>query len=112
MKKIAVIGAGASGMAAALYAARNGARVTVFEKNSIPLKKLMRTGNGKCNFSNEQLDLSKYISEDPGFVKDRILDYTNKDLLFFFTQIGILAKSKTVISIRIRNRPRPLPMHF
>lgn len=94
MKKIAVIGAGASGMAAALYAARNGARVTVFEKNSIPLKKLMRTGNGKCNFSNEQLDLRRYISEDPCFIKDRILDYTNKDLLFFFTQIGILAKSK------------------
>ena len=49
---VAVIGGGASGMMAAITAARNGARVTVFEPKERLGKKLLATGNGKCNFTN------------------------------------------------------------
>ena len=50
--RIAVIGAGAAGMMAAIYAAQNGALVTVFEKNDRVGKKLAITGKGRCNVTN------------------------------------------------------------
>ena len=60
MSKVAVIGGGASGLVAAYYAAANEASVTVFEKNEIVGRKLRLTGNGRCNYSNEDLNLSHY----------------------------------------------------
>ena len=51
-RQVVIIGAGASGMMAAIMAARNGATVTVLEQNEKPGKKICATGNGKCNFSN------------------------------------------------------------
>ena len=56
--EIAVVGGGAAGMTAALTAKRNGVSVTVYEKNDRVLKKLLMTGNGKCNFTN--LDTAKW----------------------------------------------------
>ena len=50
--KIGIIGGGASGMAAAITASSLGADVTLFEKNERVGKKLLATGNGKCNLSN------------------------------------------------------------
>ena len=49
-KQILIVGAGASGMAAAIFAARKGARVTILEQNDRPGRKLAATGNGRCNF--------------------------------------------------------------
>ena len=61
MKKIAIIGGGASGLVAAYYASENEDHsVTVFEKNEIVGKKLRITGNGRCNYSNEDLSISHY----------------------------------------------------
>ena len=53
--KIAVIGAGASGMMSAIIAAKNGAQVTLIEKNDRIGKKILATGNGKCNFTNKTI---------------------------------------------------------
>ncbi len=50
-RKIAVAGGGAAGMAAAIQAARMGAQVTIYERNDRIGKKILSTGNGKCNFS-------------------------------------------------------------
>ena len=52
-RKIAVVGGGAAGMTAAIQSARMGALVTIYERNDRVGKKLLSTGNGKCNFSNE-----------------------------------------------------------
>ena len=60
MKKIAVIGGGAAGISAAIEAALLGARVTVFEHMEEPLKKLLLTGNGRCNFSNDDVSEEHY----------------------------------------------------
>ena len=49
-RQVVIIGAGASGLMAAIMAARNGAAVTVLEQNEKPGKKICATGNGKCNF--------------------------------------------------------------
>ena len=55
MQRIIVIGGGASGMTAAITAARNGAEVTVLEQNDRPGKKILSTGNGRCNLTNLQI---------------------------------------------------------
>lgn len=59
-RRIAVIGGGAAGMMAAVQAARDGAAVTIYERNDRIGKKILSTGNGKCNFSNEKMDQSCY----------------------------------------------------
>lgn len=60
IRKVAVIGGGAAGMMAAVQAARAGARVTIYERNDRIGKKILSTGNGKCNFSNEKMDTACY----------------------------------------------------
>lgn len=57
-KKIGIIGGGAAGMTAAIAAARQGADVTILEGNEKPGRKILATGNGKCNLGNRQLDTS------------------------------------------------------
>ena len=64
MANIIVIGGGASGLVAAITAARKGSRVTILEKNNKCGKKLLLTGNGRCNYWNETQELSKYHSQD------------------------------------------------
>ena len=66
---VAVIGAGASGMMAAIQAAKNGKKTVVFEVLARPGKKILVTGNGKCNLTNYKVDDSCYHM-DSGDVKD------------------------------------------
>ena len=58
--RIAVIGAGASGMMSAITAASHGGEVTLYEKNDRVGKKLLATGNGKCNLSNLNFSVDQY----------------------------------------------------
>ncbi|DAB35958.1 MAG TPA: aminoacetone oxidase family FAD-binding enzyme, partial [Sulfurospirillum cavolei] len=57
MSRVAIIGAGASGLVCAIEAARKGLHVTLFEKNGKVGRKILATGNGKCNISNEKISL-------------------------------------------------------
>ena len=68
-KKIMIIGGGAAGLMAAIQAARCGASVTILEKNESPGKKILVTGNGRCNLTNLGLDPNAYHGEDPSFAK-------------------------------------------
>lgn len=68
----AVIGAGASGLMAAIGAATYSRDVLLLEKNARPGKKLLATGNGKCNFTNEAQGLSCYRGDDPCFCIARV----------------------------------------
>jgi len=56
---VAVIGAGPAGMMAAVTAAENGAGTILLEKNTVPGRKLLLTGGGRCNFANAENDLRK-----------------------------------------------------
>ncbi len=93
-KKIIVAGAGASGMCAAIYAARNGAEVTVIEKNTIPGKKLSMTGNGRCNITN--LDMRKEYY-NPAAQK-RIAEWLSvcgvEEVIRFFRSMGVVVKNE------------------
>ena len=88
--KIAVIGGGASGLTAAIAAARNGAEVTICEKLNRVGKKILATGNGRCNYTNMNLSKECYHSNNLNFVEE-VMKFFNLDkTLVFFEDLGIL----------------------
>ena len=91
-KKIAIIGAGASGCMAAIVAAKNNCIVTLFETNDLIGKKILATGNGRCNISNNNLSVDHYYSESD--VKNNKLIHILDELSFektrdFFKELGL-----------------------
>ena len=91
---IAIIGAGASGMTAAIAAARNGAEVTLFEKNDRVGKKILSTGNGKCNLTNLEFDLEQYFCEDKVKLQKQFDSFSVWETISFFESLGLMVKSK------------------
>lgn len=92
--KIAIVGGGASGLMAAYTAAGSGANVTVYEKNDRVGKKLLSTGNGKCNFSNLEMDETHYYSDNTEFIKTVLSRFGAADTVRFFESAGMLSKDK------------------
>lgn len=90
---LVVIGAGASGMMAAITAARENKKVCIIEKLEKAGKKLLATGNGKCNFTNEIMDTDCFHGEET-FVKYVLDQFSVEDCLQFFHSIGIYPKNK------------------
>ena len=90
---VLVIGAGASGMMTAITAARRGLSVTVLEHMDKPGKKILATGNGKCNFTNLKMSPRCYYG-DHGLVQEILKQFTVEDTLAFFREIGIWPKEK------------------
>jgi predicted Rossmann fold flavoprotein len=86
---IAVIGAGASGMMASIFALQNGHSITIFEKNSKVGKKILASGNGRCNITNKNPKLENYHSSNIE-IAQKILDrFSTKDTQKFFFDIGL-----------------------
>lgn len=94
MKKIFVIGGGASGMMAAIAAAEEGAAVTIVEHNDQPGKKILSTGNGRCNFTNTTQNIECYRGDQPDFAWKIIQKFDWKETALFFEQAGIPSKSR------------------
>ena len=94
MKKVVIIGGGASGMMAAIQAARTGAAVTLLEHNEKPGKKILATGNGRCNLTNLVQEPSRYRSSQPDFPWKIITQYPLEDTLAFFSELGIYTKDR------------------
>lgn len=94
MRTIGVIGGGAAGMMAAISAAGQGAKVTILEANDRLGKKILSTGNGKCNLGNERLDPEEYYTGEPEFLVKCLRRFSVDDTVIFFRKIGLLVKSK------------------
>lgn len=94
MKQIVIIGGGASGITAAIMAARAGAEVTVLERENKPLKKLAATGNGKCNLSNLSIEEDSFRTYNPEFAKKVYAKFGMADTFSFFESLGILIIQK------------------
>ena len=91
MKKVAVIGGGPAGMSAAIAAARNGAKVVLFERNDIVGKKLLLTGNGRCNFTNVDIH-EDYFSFREGSDASLVLESMSaQDVCNYFMDMGVLS---------------------
>ena len=87
-KKIAVIGGGACGMTAAIAAAGEGACVTIYERNDRLGKKILATGNGKCNLGNLQLSVADYHSDNLQLVERCLAKFGADETISFFEQLG------------------------
>ena len=92
--RVAVIGGGASGMMAAVSAAVCGAETDLYEKNDRVGKKLLATGNGKCNFSNRKADENCYFGSDPRKREKVLTDFDTERTVAFFEKAGMLVKDK------------------
>lgn len=87
--KVLVLGGGPAGMTAALAAARAGAEVSLLEQNERIGKKLLLTGNGKCNYTNLELDAARYDTDDPDFLRELIKRYPPKAIIRFLEELGV-----------------------
>lgn len=94
MKKVVVVGAGASGIMAAVRAAECGAEVTVLEQNSKPLKKLLLTGNGRCNLTNICWDETVIRGHAAGRAYSVLKKFDHNNTIDFFNNIGIQIKDR------------------
>ena len=94
MSKVVVIGGGAAGMFASVFAARNGNEVHLFEKNEKTGKKLFITGKGRCNITNagDMETLFRSVVSNPKFLYSSFYGYTNEDVISFFEEIGVKTK--------------------
>ena len=91
---ILIIGGGASGLAAAILAARKGAAVTILEHTDRVGKKLLSTGNGRCNLTNRNMGPQCYRSQEADFPMKVIGGFGLEETLEFFRTLGIEPKDR------------------
>ena len=86
MSKVLIVGGGAAGMFASIFAARNGNEVHVFEKNEKLGKKLFITGKGRCNITNagDMENLFENVVSNRKFLYSSFYSYTNEDVISIF----------------------------
>lgn len=95
-RRVAVIGAGAAGMMAAITAAEAGAEVTLFERNDRVGKKLRITGKGRCNVTNN-CDNNEFLANvptNPRFLYASLSRFSTADTMAFFEDAGVPLKTE------------------
>lgn len=93
-RKIAIIGGGAAGMMAAVQAADAGGRIDLYERNDRVGKKLLATGNGRCNFSNRNMNRDAYYGSAVSFYEKLFPVFGVSEVIDFFGQQGMLIKDR------------------
>ncbi|MFC4772364.1 BaiN/RdsA family NAD(P)/FAD-dependent oxidoreductase [Enterococcus hermanniensis] len=93
---VIVVGGGPAGMMAAITAAMNGAQVALFEKNKRLGKKLLMTGGGRCNVTNNRSvdDLIFHIPGNGRFLYSTFSQFDNQDVMNFFSERGVALKEE------------------
>lgn len=92
--KVAIIGGGASGLMAAITAGRNGANVDIWERNDRIGKKILATGNGKCNFTNTDLDIHHFRGTNLEKPQKILKQFDNTQVEAFFKDLGMICRKK------------------
>lgn len=88
--KIAIIGAGAAGLMAAITASKEGNEVHLYEQNSKAAKKILASGNGRCNISNKNLSSHDYFGMNPNFTNYALETFGFSQLQKFCKNMGLL----------------------
>ena len=92
--RIIIVGAGASGIIAALKAAQGKSQVILFEKNHVLGRKILSTGSGKCNLSNQSISPSNYNLSTQSFLKKAFSRAKPKEILDFLKDTGLWLKTE------------------
>jgi predicted Rossmann fold flavoprotein len=85
---VLIVGGGASGLMAAVTAARRGARVTIAERQDRVGRKILATGNGRCNLTNVNCSPSNFHGQQPGFAASALESFPSRETTAFFEQLG------------------------
>ena len=93
MEKVVIIGGGASGLVAAVNAKTSLNDVIILERNNSCGKKILITGNGKCNYWNEDQNIKHYHSNNQELL-EKIINSNSREVLEFFSSLGIIPKIK------------------
>lgn len=93
-KKVAIIGGGASGIMCAIFCAKNALDVTLFEQNDRLGKKILVSGNGRCNITNTAFSKENYRSENPDFVTSALKAFDTIAFERFVNSLGMLLDKK------------------
>jgi predicted Rossmann fold flavoprotein len=91
---IAIIGAGPAGIMCAINAAKKGASVILIEKNEKIGRKILATGNGRCNITNRNITKERYHNEDIGFVEKVLSQFDQGKTIEYFESIGVFLKEE------------------
>jgi hypothetical protein len=91
---IAIVGAGPSGILAAISAAEHHASVILLDKNKHIGRKILATGNGRCNITNRDINTSRYHGKSPKFVETVFDQLTGQQTQVFFESIGVILKEE------------------
>ena len=94
MNKVAIIGGGAAGLMAALTAVKTGTNVTIFEHNKSIGKKILASGNGRCNIINTTAFVSDYFGQNPNFVEHALKTMPFSTFEKFALSIGLILNAK------------------
>ena len=89
-KKVVIIGGGASGLLCAIFCAKANVDVTVFEQNNKCGKKILVSGNGRCNITNKHLTPNDFFSDNPDFVSYALEQFGFEEFQKFTNSIGLL----------------------
>ena len=92
--EIAVIGGGASGLMAAITAKKSGKEVIILERKDRILKKVLITGNGRCNITNVNASISNYFGKNISSVENILNRFTPQDTMDFFNELGIVCNEE------------------
>lgn len=123
--KVIVIGGGAAGIMAAISAKDSGYDVSIIERNDRIGKKILVTGNGRCNITNENINETRYHSQNNGFFKYALNKFTKDNTIDFFSMLGLplttleagkmypmsLQASSVLDILRLALEDRDIPVH-
>lgn len=96
MKKrdVIIVGGGASGLVAAISAAREGANVTIIEQKDQLGKKILSTGNGRCNLTNEYMDTTCFRGDNTSIVPEVLKQFGYPETIAFFEELGVVLRER------------------
>ncbi len=92
---VIIIGAGAAGLMCAITAGQRGRKVLMLEKSNKVGKKILMSGGGRCNFTNQYIEAENYLSQNPHFCKSALSRYTQWDFIELVNKHGIRYHEKT-----------------
>ena len=93
-EKVAIIGAGASGLLCAIFCAKAGLDVFIYEQNNKSAKKILVSGNGRCNINNTNATSKNYFTDNPIFVEEILKKFNFQEFQKFVNSIGLLLDIK------------------